>query len=96
MTLSKRISMLEDMEDKFSVSTFEYDSTEKRILGMKYLLGTWEVLLDGISNLRTRDQYVIYRVITKILIRKEFLLVFFLIFCDLGDEWVFLLYDDSG
>ena len=73
---------------------------------MKYLLGTWEVLLDGISNvfvflllqryLRTRDQYVIYRVITKILIRKEFLLVFSLFFCDLGDEWVFLLYDVSG
>ena len=28
----------------------EYDSEEKRILGMKYLLGTWEVLLDGLSN----------------------------------------------
>ncbi|KAK8796134.1 hypothetical protein WA171_004096 [Blastocystis sp. BT1] len=41
---------------------------------MKYLLGTWEVLLDGMKSLRTRDRYIIYRIITKIICRREFLL----------------------
>lgn len=60
LTMAKRVSMLEDMEDILSVRSFgrdkmlslsvEYDSEEKRILGMKYLLGTWEVLLDGVNN----------------------------------------------
>ena len=48
------------MEELFTIPEFSiyappslllvYEDDSKRILGMKYLLGTWEVLLDGLNN----------------------------------------------
>ena len=60
ISMMERVELLENMEDMFTVPLFGllhdlivslvYENEEKQILGMKYLLGTWEVLMDGLEN----------------------------------------------
>ena len=60
ISMMERVELLENMEDVFTVPLFGllcglfmslvYENEAKQILGMKYLLGTWEVLLDGLEN----------------------------------------------
>ena len=65
ISMMERVELLENMEDVFTVPLFGlsygsfvslvYENEAKQILGMKYLLGTWEVLLDGIENVLSFD-----------------------------------------
>ena len=60
VTVIERARLLESMEEMFTIPEFSiysppssplvYEDDSKRILGMKYLLGTWEVLLDGLND----------------------------------------------
>ena len=60
VTVVERARLLENMEELFTIPEFSnclsplsplvYEDESKRILGMKYLLGTWEVLLDGLKD----------------------------------------------
>lgn len=59
-TIGKRIVILESMESIFEASQFGirplplsrvvYENEEDRLLGMKYLLGTWEIIMNGLNE----------------------------------------------
>lgn len=64
-TIVKRISMLESMESSFSHPIFGlilffsflfvvYENEEKFVLGMKYLLAIWEIILNGLNSVLIR------------------------------------------
>ena len=66
-TVIARVGMLEDMEELFDVSMFStslsrsfhavaYDTEANRVLGMKYLLGTWELIMENVREVLLRPR----------------------------------------
>ena len=50
ITITKRITLLESMESLFECPKFQYEDEDSTILGMRYLLATWEVILSGLNS----------------------------------------------